>query len=87
MPKIKNMKLARKTVSISSETVKFNTEGIGEIKSEAIYEDVKNLANFYEVPENKKSSDDKDTAEDKSKKEETKKDEVKKDTKSSTKKK
>lgn len=53
MPKILNIRLANLTASISTELVKFDEKGIGEIKSEDIFKEALKLDNFFPVEEAK----------------------------------
>lgn len=52
--KIKNILFANKTVGISTEDVIFDDQGIGDIKSDKIYNQVLKLQGFYPVVEEKK---------------------------------
>lgn len=51
MPKIRNIKLAGETVGISVETVVFDDNGIGEIKSAELYQEVVKMNGFEPVEE------------------------------------
>jgi hypothetical protein len=47
MPKIINIKLANTIAGISTEMVKFDESGVGEIKSPELYAEVLGLKNFF----------------------------------------
>jgi hypothetical protein len=47
--KVLNIRLAGKLVGISTETVQFDGQGVGEIQSESIYNEVLQLNNFFPV--------------------------------------
>jgi uncharacterized protein YcfJ len=49
MPKIRNINLANTIAGISTEMVKFDKDGIGEVSSQEVYEQALKIANFFEV--------------------------------------
>lgn len=52
--KVRNEKLAGLEVGISTERVKFDENGIGEIQSKELYDEVIKLSNYFPIEEDEK---------------------------------